>query len=75
LPGSIRPPVRKQFNVEASTPAGPVHAVLKFEGRISGIYSVFHTNEQEKIGFSTQRFKGTKVQRPICRELFEPLSL
>jgi hypothetical protein len=45
------------------------------QGPIPRYYSVFHMNEQEKIGFSTQRFKGTKVQRPICRELFEPLSL
>jgi hypothetical protein len=32
-------------------------------------------NEQEKMGFSTRRFKGTKVQRPIYKGLFEPLSL
>jgi hypothetical protein len=30
---------------------------------------------REKWEFSIQRLKGTKVQRPICRELFEPLNL
>jgi hypothetical protein len=34
-------------------------------------YSVFHMNGQQKMGFSTRRFKGTMVQRPICKGIFD----